>query len=261
MVITKIMGGLGNQLFQWANARSLEIDRLHSYIDISHYNTQAGITQRTFDLNKFPFIKYELSSNAKFRDNMRFINIADDFVYRNIDLSMNDFYLNGYWQSEKYFIHNSHQIRMDLSPDFKTQMKLVEKYPELLKTSVSLHVRRGDYVNQQQNHPVQPIEYYIKAIEQIGDYDKLYVFSDDIEWCKNNLKFDKITFVSNDSDLEDLWHMALCSKNIIANSSFSWWGAWLNTNPNKVVIAPSLWFGDNLKLSTNDLIPDSWIKI
>jgi hypothetical protein len=100
---------------------------------------------------------------------------------------------------------------------------------------------------------------YKDALDIIGYYDKLYILSDDIDWCKENLKFDNMVFVQNDSDVEDLWTMSLCKHNIIANSSFSWWGAWLNSNPDKIVVAPSKWFGTNLNLPIDDLLPkDKW---
>jgi len=261
MIVTRIQGGVANQIFQWANARSLQLDGQDSCIEISHYQNQAGMTQREFILDKFPFIKYELYTGVQ--DGKQFQQLTDDFIYKPISVS-NDYhlYLNGYWQSEKYFLKNVDTIVSELLPNANTIMKLSQKYPNLNKKSISIHVRRGDYVNQQQNHPVQPIEYYIKAMEIMGDdYDQLYIFSDDIEWCKQNFNFPKSVYVKNDSDLEDLWMMAMCQKNIIANSSFSWWGAYLNSNPEKVVIYPGLWFGENLKLPMLDLIPEGWLKI
>lgn len=265
MIVSKLMGGNSNQLFQWAIARSLELDGYgQSYLDISFYNNQQGSTVREFELGKYPFINYKLIN--EYRPNgsgdMRINQFNDNFIYQNILPIENDVtLLNGYWQSEKYFKHNEDVIRKELSPSSDIQQKLVSKYPDLLKSSVSIHIRRTDYIRQQQNHPLQPIEYYEDGLKLIPNFDVIYVFSDDIEWCKENLKFDKMIFVQNDSDQEDLWHMAMCSYNIISNSSFSWWGAWLNSNPNKVVIAPNLWFGDSLNLPTNDLIPSDWIKI
>ena len=104
-------------------------------------------------------------------------------------------------------------------------------------------------------------EYYKNALDIIGGYENLYVFSDDINWCKTNLKFKNMVFVEGNDDVEDLWLMSLCDHNIIANSSFSWWGAWLNINPNKKVISPKRWFGEQTNLSSDDIIPVSWTKI
>jgi hypothetical protein len=92
-------------------------------------------------------------------------------------------------------------------------------------------------------------------------YDNILVFSDDISWCKDNLKFDKMNFIEGLDNVEDMWLMSLCDNNIIANSSFSWWGAWLNSNFNKKVIAPLHWFGDSANLNTSDIIPTNWIRI
>lgn len=257
------MGGLGNQLFQWATSTSIGLDNnTESYLDTSFYDNQNGNTIRTFDISKFTNIKYNLlsdyiSTNPHSHINLKQVN--DNFIYQDIT---DNSYLNGYWQSEKYFKNNEDIIREQLIPSNDVQFKLTEKYPGLLEKSVSLHIRRTDYVNQQQNHPLQPMEYYYEALKQIGDYDVLYVFSDDIDWCKYNTNFQKAIYVSNDSDQEDIWHMSMCSNNIIANSTFSWWGAWLNSNPEKIVITPNKWFGSSLgHLPTDDLIPESWIKI
>jgi len=262
MNVVKIQGGLGNQLFQWALSRYLMLEGYDTYIDISQYSNQQGMTQRAFQLSVFPNCKYKLLSDFLQNNNHSNINLTqmtDDFVYKN--LSVDNIYLNGYWQSEKYFKKYEDIIREELIPSSEIQFKLLEKYNDLNSNSVSLHVRRGDYVRQQGHHPLQPIEYYKNAIIQIGDYDVLYIFSDDIQWCMENLNFKNMVFVNNDSDEEDIWHMSMCKHNIIANSSFSWWGAWLNSNPDKKVITPITWFGPNIQVPTNDIIPNEWIKL
>lgn len=136
--------------------------------------------------------------------------------------------------------------------------------------AVSLHVRRGDYVSNltiNQFHGTCSLEYYNQAIAQIAkkvETPHFFVFSDDPEWVKSNLKIDySITIVDHnnaDKNYEDIRLMSLCKHHIIANSSFSWWGAWLCRNPNKIVIAPLKWFNDK-SINTTDLIPDGWIKI
>jgi hypothetical protein len=108
---------------------------------------------------------------------------------------------------------------------------------------------------------VQSIKYYQDAIDCIGDYDNLFVFSDDVKWCSNNLKFNNMVFMDGFDDIEDLFIMSTCKHNIIANSSFSWWGAWLNNNPDKKVVAPANWFGQQANLNKSDIIPEKWIKI
>jgi hypothetical protein len=148
--------------------------------------------------------------------------------------------------------------------DDETNQKLFNKYGEILNLDTcSIHVRRGDYLGLQNHHPIQPIEYYQKAINIIGEEKHFLIFSDDIKWCEENFSFLKNkTFVSENLDYEDLYLMSMCNNNILANSTFSWWGAWMNQNENKQVIIPSKWFGiSNLHLNTNDLFCDKWIKL
>jgi hypothetical protein len=256
MIITKLQGGLGNQIFQWGYGKSLSITHgIDLFLDTTHYNNQLSNTPRKYELIKFPNLKH----NKPNYGNKRIIQISDNFNYEKLHYDDNySYYLNGFWQSEKYFLNISDIIRDELQPDDETLEKLKSKVED---NSVSLHIRRTDYVTSNGFHPVQTIEYYNKALETIGDYNQLLVFSDDISWCKNNLKYDNIFFVENQDSIEDLWLMSLCAHNIIANSSFSWWGAWLNKNKNKKVIAPMNWFGGSSELNQSDIVPDTWIKI
>ncbi len=122
-------------------------------------------------------------------------------------------------------------------------------------------MRRGDYVWLSHIHPVQPLAYYQRAVELMGDYQRMLVFSDDLPWCRENFSFNNMTFVEGQSDMDDLWMMGLCKHNIIANSSFSWWGAWLNENHAKKVVAPKLWFGNAATMDTKDIVPAKWILL
>lgn len=179
------------------------------------------------------------------------------------DISVNNSDLLGYFQSEKYFKHCEGLIRNYFTLKDEHTNYLKNKYPYILnQDSVSIHVRRGDYLTKQEWHTVQPIEYYNTAINIIGDDKKYFVFSDDLEWCKQNFIGDKFTFVQEDKDIFEMFLQSYCKHHIIANSSFSWWGAWLNTNPNKIVIAPKNWFGPSYEnLQTQDLTPEKWILI
>jgi hypothetical protein len=180
-------------------------------------------------------------------------------------------YLEGYWQSDKYFS----DIRDILLNEFyvKDKINVVKKELEekICNTnSVSLHLRRGDYVSNHITnlyHGLCSLDYYKKAVDQIVQKISnvhFYIFSDEPVWVKENFKLDyPVTIIDNNSvssDYEDLRLMSLCHHNIIANSSFSWWGAWLNKNPGKIVYAPQKWFNDR-SLDTQDLIPESWIKL
>lgn len=263
MIITNLQGGLGNQIFQWAFGRHLS-DKYHVplYIDVNFYKQNiTGVTKRIYSLSKFPNINFDFIENVLI-NGKEFLVFNEPYKFEKFEynFSNNNYHLNGYFQSEKYFLESSDIIRNELSPSYDILKKL--KLTPFIDTNVvSLHIRRTDYVTSNGYHPVQPIEYYKKALDIIGEYDYIFVFSDDIQWCKDNLNFDNMIFIEGFDDVEDLWLMSLCKNNIIANSTFSWWGAWLNKNPYKKVIAPSKWFGDIANLNQNDIIPESWIKI
>lgn len=180
-----------------------------------------------------------------------------------------------YFQSEKYFLN----IRDKLLNEFVIS---TEKEDEVFKflapfknyTKIAVHVRRGDYVNYPDYHPMLPINYYVqaeKALEAMNVENKVFIVcSDSISWCKENLKFTtgNIIYSENFSDVQDLVLMQHCDHNIIANSSFSWWSAWLNNNPNKIVIGPQTrnpkaqqWFAHKGPQDTQDLYPESWIEV
>lgn len=267
MIITKLQGGLANQIFQWAYGKYLsEKYSTPLYLDLSFYQNKFGITKRDFSLNKFPNLSYNILPNdgnisnwSNEKNKTKLVKLNDNFHYKELDYKEDShYYLDGYWQSEKYFIEIENTIRECLKPNESIINRLKEKYPT--ENSVSTHIRRTDYVSSNGYHPVQPIEYYQDGLNHI-DYENILVFSDDIKWCKENLHFDNMIFVEDNDDIEDLWLMSLCNHNIIANSSFSWWGAWLNNNKYKKVIAPNEWFGKTTGLNQLDIIPEKWIKI
>ena len=256
MIITKLQGGLGNQLFQWAYGKALAVKHNTSlFLDASFYYNQTGNTPRVYELDKFPNLIYQDS----YIDAKETISVVDNFNYGELLYNENyNYFLNGFWQSEKYFLNTSELIREQLQPTTEILEKLKK---QINGKSVSLHVRRTDYVTSNGFHPVQTVEYYNKAIETIGSYDQILVFSDDINWCKENLNYKNVLFVENQDNVEDMWLMSLCDHNIIANSSFSWWGAWLNKNKDKIVVTPKNWFGSQSNLNDLDITPVNWIKI
>ena len=233
------------------------------------YNTDIRFDIRFYVLNTTPKREFLLDKFTNTFTNTD-INVSliepvyqifDDFNYRELSNPVGcNYYLDGYWQSEKFFKESEHLIREDFRPS-KEIVEKISNTPFLDTNTISLHVRRGDYITSNGYHPVQSIEYYQKAIEKIGKYDYIFVFSDDIQWCKDNLKFNNMIFMDGFTDVEDLYLMSMCKHNIIANSSFSWWGAWLNSNPNKIVIAPNKWFGDRANLNESDIIPINWIRL
>lgn len=290
MVIVKLTGGLGNQMFQYAVGRAIaERNKINLKIDVSAYENQVGITPRQYELFLFNIredfstpqdnkkIKgFKLNSLLEKMLNKLHIKLSGrDHIIEsrhNFDPSIlkleDNIYLEGYWQTEKYF--------SDIANIIRSEFTLKDEYnnlnPKVLSeidncNSVSVHIRRGDYVSIQKTseyHGICSLEYYQKAISSIAEKipsPVFFIFSDDLKWCEENLKINwPIVFVDGNKGYEDLIMMSRCKHNIIANSSFSWWGAWLNVNSKKMVIAPQRWFS-NKDVDTRDVVPESWIKI
>jgi hypothetical protein len=290
--IVYLQGGLGNQLFQYAFARALGLRfGCQVKLDDSFFENQ---TKRVLSLGRFNStiqtandveIKNALEINTTFLEkllgyllktemkNSRYIEKSLSFD--NACFSEKDKkYFRGYWQSEKYFKNIEEIIRKELiiTPLPSEQNAKTINTIKSQRNAVSLHIRRGDYISDSRAneiHGVCGLDYYRQALNllksRIGEFD-LYVFSDDINWAKYNLEFpcNKVFVDWNDdvNNYEDLRLMSLCKHNIIANSTFSWWGAWLNQNPDKIVIAPKQWFADSNKNNEpGDIVPESWIKL
>lgn len=178
------------------------------------------------------------------------------FLYREIPLLTNPLNLHGYYQTDEYFKHCIDDILYYFEPTESLTKKITDKYSnELSGNTCSIHIRRGDYLSIK-SHNVCDIVYYNKCIEnmQAIGIDKFLVFSDDINWCKSNFKDGNFHFIEGNNPIEDLFTMSFCKHNIIANSSFSWWGSWLNKNPNKIVYAPSKWFHETSSIKEYESI-------
>lgn len=238
MIVVRLMGGLGNQMFQWAYAKNLSLLKgTDLYFDLSFVNADIqGVTKRYYSLGKFPGMQ-EREFHPDMVNGKKFVSVTDQAPLAGWDESLN-YFLNGYFQNERFFSDHADEIR----GIFGAPSYMAERFG-ITENSVSLHVRRTDYLGSNGFHPVQEIEYYERALCEIGHYERLFVFSDDIEWCRENLNFENMVFVDGNDDVVDMWLMSLCRDNIMANSSFSWWGAWLNRNPNKKVVYPKRWFG------------------
>jgi hypothetical protein len=279
MIYTQLNGRLGNQMFQYAAARGLAYRHNTTVALDPRYALLRGdgTLTRVFDLPvepnpKLPPAKHEnLLGYALWRHlKLRPKPIRERVLsyYPDVATWPNPCYLRGYWQSEKYFAHIADVIRRDFTfPAFSNTQnaEMAEQIAET--TAISLHVRRGDYVHLDA-HVLCDQAYYDHALERLLptlDTDPtVFVFSDDPDWAKENLplpcKKVVVDFNWPEADFEDMRLMSLCRHNIIANSSFSWWGAWLNTHSDKQVMAPSIWFADpNLK--NDDILPDGWSKI
>lgn len=252
MVNSNLIGGLGNYLFQIATSLALCLDNKDTLL---YDDNDATVVHKPIDSYKdniFRNINFSKINSSVVHYN------EPNFHFNKIDYVPN-IRLNGYFQSEKYFNHRREEILQFFSPTQDIIEKLKTKYPFISKSNIcSIHVRRGDYLRLPNHHPVCSSVYYGEAINYIGGNNVFLVFSDDIEWCKNTFKGSSFIFVEGNTDFEDLYLMSMCKNNIIANSSFSWWGAWLNKNVDKKVVAPSIWFGPGVNHETKDLIPNTW---
>lgn len=240
-------GRLGNQMFQYAALKGIALRHGYSYcIPYSVFvNPWTDHQLNTcFKLNKNLIYG---TQNVKTISEKSFS--FDKVLFENCQDNIN---LNGYFQSEKYFI----DIKDEIIKDFTFKYTFEKPFEEY----ISIHVRRGDYINQPDYHPTCSLEYYKNSLSLINDSIPIVVFSDDILWCKENIKAD--LYMENTTNTQDLYLMTMAKHNIIANSSFSWWGAWLNQNPDKIVVAPETWFGPAYShYIMKDLIPNDWIKI
>lgn len=286
MIIIRIMGGLGNQMFQYALYKAMhvkgkdvkldlswclrkkehngyELERIFNVDGIYATKTQAdflgeinyGILNRIFRKyvkHKKTYYYQDVNNAILFNENI--------FCYDNI-------YLSGYFQSEKYFSFIKNKIAdIYTFPDLIDAKNLEIKDFISKSNSVSLHIRRGDYLKSKYLKGICNETYYNKAVSYILNKvhnPVFFVFSDDIDWCKNNLALKNVFYVQNNIGINsyiDMQLMSMCNHNIIANSTFSWWGAWLNKNEDKIVVAPKKWFNKE-NILTNDLLLDKWIKI
>lgn len=277
MITTRLHGRLGNQMFQYAAARGLAA-RLGTQVALDPRLAEArdeGVLTRVFDLpvvaaDTLPALKKTAPLRYAFwRMTSRRFRREQGLGYNpQIEEFRDGSYLHGYWQSERYFAHAADLIRQDFSfPDFSSAENAAMAGRIADGLSVSLHVRRGDYLTLGA-HVLCDQAYYDAALARVLDGLRgdptVYVFSDDPGWAKDNLPLPcrkvVIDFNRADTDFEDMRLMSLCDHNIIGNSSFSWWGAWLNRNPDKRVAGPAHWFGDP-KLVNPDILPDRWLKI
>jgi len=248
MIGTLLQGGLGNQMFQIAATVALA----------KRNNDEAcfNFDYCTTPLQGNPSNKYKdvLFSKICNRNDVKFSSFYNEpkFSYTEIPYQEN-LLLKGYFQSYKYFLDFEKEIQ-DL---FTLPTNIFEN---TIPNLTSIHVRRGDYIRLQNYHGVCPKEYYQKAMELMGDVNFIFV-SDDMNWVKQNFKGDNIFYSDYTEELLDLTLMSICDNNIISNSSFSWWGAFLNKNTNKKIIAPSQWFGPEGPKDTQDICPTEWITI
>ena len=296
MVIVRLSGGIGNQMFQYAAARRLALATgAPLKLDLGWFTIiPPGDTPRQYELQAFNSVQDVASPKevkalrgvdiARWPKLVkRFLNSTGLLLKKSLVTEKQyhfdpdilqlhgDVYLDGFWQSVKYFADVEDVIRKDFTvkpasaPDNERMAETIQG-----AEAVSIHVRRGDYITNQaavQYHGVSSMDYYRAGISEMTARVKnphYFVFSDDPEWVKSNLKADAaLTHIGQngpDKGYVDLRLMSLCKHHIIANSSFSWWGAWLSTNPDKIVIAPKRWFNRD-DIDTSDLIPQGWLRL
>jgi len=257
MVTASIMGGLGNKMFQISAAFSMAKENKDELIfNINDCESSHRPLNSYFDniFKKVNFVNHTLPINN--------VHFEQGFHFQKINYAPN-LKIHGYFQSEKYFLKYKKNIKNLFSIDKENKKKLNDKYGDLLKLNTcSIHVRRGDYLGLTDYHTVLDINYFNKAMSYFDSNTTFLVFSDDVNWCRNNLISENIFFIENNLDYIDLWLMSLCKNNIISNSTFSWWGAYLNNNRYKKVICPKNWFGESNKhLIIEDLYCKNWIVI
>lgn len=286
MVIVKVMGGLGNQMFQSALYRRFEVEGKEVYMDLSHIK-KYGDSHNGYELERIFGLKYQeapesemkrlanlqLTYWGRFKRKIGGIRKATHYLeqtyeYKPQILQNENIYLEGYWQTEKYFI----DIRKTILKDFIFPGIVDERNKEIIESidnsnSVGIHVRRGDYLqeeNLESRGGICTVKYYQEAVRHIKKYVSepvFYIFSDDMEWVKENLEVGNAVFINwnhkNDS-YRDMQLMSRCKCQIIANSTFSWWAAWLNQNPQKIVVTPSKWMNGK---GNPDILCEGWVKM
>lgn len=286
MIVCNIKGGLGNQMFQYATAFA---NGSPLYIDLdflnNHNESTDTFTARKFELDLFPNIKYKKTDNTvkktffskklkykiyrKFKKTIIVQQDKDELIHLP---SRGNIYLNGYFQSEKYFNHRRADIlRIFQFPELDHKNNKIKE--EILKAenSISIHVRRGDYLKPEvlKHHGVLTTQYYQEALniinKKLPNYT-IFVFSDDPSYCEEVLFNEEknVNFITGNE--EDAWKdmclMSHCQHHIVANSSFSWWGAWLSQSEKGMKIAPKKWLNaPDTEFDINDIIPPSWLKI
>ena len=292
MIITNIIGGLGNQMFQYAAGRSLSLAKgVEFRLDVSDFSgyglhqgfelwrvfncpvptATTGDVQAILGWQASPIMRRLLARPilSMFRRCGFVVEPFFNYWQGIKDVPANS-YLTGYWQSEKYFRDVLQTIRTDFTfknPPSPRNAELAEQIGR--GNAISLHVRRGDYASNPKTtatHGLCTPEYYRSAIQYVTDrvdQPSFYIFSDDPDWVRQNMKVEfPCYFVDHNKGAEsynDMRLMSLCRHHIIANSSFSWWGAWLNPDPNKIVVAPRKWFANDNDVS--DLFPSGWVTL
>jgi len=288
MIVARLSGGLGNQLFQYAAARRLaHVHQTELVLDLQWYhNRPHSNTARNYELARYAVVARPADASERrwcalhhgritrrlpLPRRWRHVRESGfDFDARILDLP-DGVYLDGYWQSYKYFADIAGCLRVELEPmvEMGCADRAVAARMQESPDAVSVHVRRGDYVSNPHAarfHGVCGLDYYERAVAyllQRLQKPRFFVFSDDMPWVRTHLRIPaSVIYVDHngaDAAFQDLRLMTRCRHHIVANSSFSWWGAWLGQGPGQMVVAPRAWFADGR--ATPDLMPPSWVRL
>ena len=267
-------GRLGNQMFQYASMRGIASVKGFDWV-VPPENYDHTANYALFETFKMTNVQ---DKNIGFVKGDILKETIHCFDKNLVDSCSDDTDLDGFFQTEKYFENIADEIRSDFTFNDEYLKPCKEFIDSLDTTPIFLHVRRGDAIGKEHYHPVAPMSYYVEALKRFDEDTPCFVFSDDLDWCKSQDLFKSDKFLFNDNieryDYQsmdgsgsmqytllphvDLCLMSLCSGAIIVNSSFSWWGAWLQNNRGKV-IASKPWFGPSASdLDTTDVVPDHW---
>jgi hypothetical protein len=295
MIIAQLMGGLGNQMFQYAAARALAYGRGADFaLDVSGYAAQTLRTYKLGHLN----VREQLATADQVAEVTRtsasglpqtlFLlsqrlrpyykrSVVKEYEHNYLHFDPHwsklppDVYLIGYWQNERYFSNIADILRSEFTPRTVLSGQSENVLRDIQSTvSIGVHVRRGDYVSDNRTHDLHgtcSVEYYEKCATRLLDIIPdavFYVFSDDAAWAAEHLRLRSATVVvdhnGSDRDYEDLYLLSRCQHFIVSNSTFAWWGVWLSPNPGKKVFAPQRWFAID-KYDTSDFIPADWCRM
>lgn len=255
MISSKLMGGLGNQMFQISCAVSLAKSNNETYgFDFENcYTPNQG-----YKSSKYLDSIFKNLPNVK---NFNFKNIYHEpkFSFSKIPYQKN-LLLSGYFQSEKYFSENKDFIKSLFVFDNMYFEKIKNLFTLDFENTTCIHIRRGDYLKFKDFHLTCDSNYYNKAMSLIDSKNYIFI-SDDIDWVKKNFGNSNFTYSETNDEILDFCLMLLSKNIIISNSSYGWWGAYLNNNKNKTIISPKLWFGPKGPKDFDDVIPNDWIKI
>lgn len=250
-ITCELRGRTGNIMFEVA----------HAFAKSLQYNRQLVLPKIDYLKNNI-LRNFDMSNLILDYERMELIDSPFHFIETSPPSLTKPTIYRGYYQSEKYIKNYENIVKSFYGPTEEFIERAKNEFPFLMNKIVgAINVRRGDYLLQPTRHPVITIEYINEAYKHLPKCDHIIVLSDDISWCKENIKIPNVIFVENYLDYDGLWLLSLCNHFIISNSSFSWWGSYLSKHKNKTVISPDTWVGPDIVDKMDDIWCEGWIKI